>query len=228
MPPVITLITGTYNQPKRLLECAESVLKQTRGDWHWWIVLNGQHPDVVEAVRQVHQMDTTRISPFILPVSDQERQREYIPAKICNGFFPLVYTKYFAWLSDDDLLEPCFCEALIEPLERNPDWDIAYGRCLCVGEINQKPRWVGSDRNLGPGTGGGMPDCVIDGGQIVQTKRSYDALNGWKFPTCIKDSNHVDGIYMNQLAYDFVFHFVNVHVLTHRCTDRSSNQMGTA
>jgi hypothetical protein len=219
-----TFVTATYAKPYMLVEAAFSVFAQIRQDWEWWIVLNGPIPETEAVAYRLADMDS-RVKIFEEETSHERRFKEYMPAVIVNKYYPLIKTPFFSWFSDDDLLDACFVQQLAGFLEKNPDKDIVYGHCegIKVGGRGQwkRKKWILAKRPLGKGTGID-PDCKIDSGQIMQTKRSYNALNGYQLPTSWQNASHVDGIYMSRLARDFTFWPLGVRVVIHRNSHQST------
>lgn len=220
---LITVFTPTRNKAKYLIEAWHSLWNQSLKDWHWMVV--GNNPDISTLMTLA---DLSRHSPDLVTInldSDMEHEH-YAPAILMNRYFPKIQTKYFMFLADDDILEPAALELLVARLESNPTWDIVHGKCEIITEQPDgsyiHSGWMGGEADLGLGTGRG-PDCVIDGGQILQTKRSYDSLKGWQIPTIRETCGHVDGIYMAELAKHFTFHFMDWKVLTHRRTRFSTH-----
>lgn len=230
MKPSVTFVTGTYRQTYLLESAAQSVFAQTRGDWEWWIVMNGPtEPNRIVAERIA---EDPRVKLFEMPVEDTERHlirfpvqpeysnKVYYPAVIANQYYPKIETPFFTWFSDDDLLDARFVELLAGTLEVDGSKDVVYGGMEGFtvnerGDILYPVLNIPAKEKMGLGTGI-MPDCRIDSGQILQTKRSYDALGGYKIPETLDISWHSDGIYMNQLARSYTFWPVDARVLIHR------------
>ena len=226
----VTIVTATYNKPEFLREAADSVFAQTDPGWLWWIILDGADEPTRRLTTLLAEMDR-RIRVVDERTAESLRRAEYRPAVIINKFYPLVTTPYLCWLSDDDLWEPCFLSALCGKLRRHPKEDVAYGVCENIrqtGDAWRHKSWHPAERPLQPfgDAFGRMPDCRIDGGQIVHTRRVYAALDGWQLPTDFRNAGHVDGLFMNQLARRAVFRPVDRKVLTHRCTYLSRWQKG--
>jgi hypothetical protein len=217
MSAAVTFITASYAKGIFLAEAGYSVFSQTRPDWEWWIVLNGPNLETEAVAIRLADMDS-RVKLFYYPASEEERYKIYYPAAIANEYYPKVQTPYFTWLSDDDILEPCFIEALAGALEADPNKDVVFGTLEGVrldGGRSYTTGWILARNPIGRGTHV-SPDCVIDSGQILQTKRSYDALKGWQIPIGWDTAHHVDGIYMDKVARKFTFWPVGVKVITHR------------
>lgn len=228
--PDVTIVTATYNKPEFLREAADSVLAQTDPGWLWWIILDGADEETYRLTAVLAEIDR-RIRVVDERTTETLRHAEYRPAAIINKFYPLVTTPYLCWLSDDDLWEPCFLSALLGELKTHPDYDVVYGLCENIrqeGDLWRHKSWHPAERPPQPlgSAFDRMPDLRIDGGQIVHTRRIYDALEGWQLPTDFRHAGHVDGLFMNQLARRAAFMPVDRKVLTHRCTHLSRWQKG--
>lgn len=224
--PALTIITPTFNKGKYLRDAAHCVFMLTWWDWVWWIILdnaNEETKEVAFSIRDDPKM-CGKVKIFEETFPEAERFKECRPAAMINKYYPMVETKYLYWFSDDDLLDRSGIERLIGALESHPEWDIAHGRCVITHELKDGSYAVygelGGRSDIGLGTGI-MPLCQIDGGQILQTKRSYDRLGGWQLTTLMAHAAVVDGVYMNKLAEHFRFHYVDTPLLTHRRTKLS-------
>jgi len=218
MTASVTFVTATYNKGIILADAGFSVLGQSRPDWEWWIVLNGPDRATEAVAARFADMDK-RIKVFDFPTTVQTRREKYLPAVIANEYYPKVTTPYFTWLSDDDILDPLFIQVLAGALEANPYWDVVYGhlefmRCWDERSIVADYRWICAHSPIGMGTGI-SPDCRIDSGQILQTKRLWDMLGEYRIPEEWEYACHVDGIYMAHLAQYATFYPVDAKVLSH-------------
>lgn len=218
-----TIVTATYNKEEFFCDAIQTVLNQTRTYWRWWIILDGANFATTEMCLQLAHRDP-RVTLFKEDISYNQRHEIYRPSMLMNKYFPLITTEYFCWLSDDDLLEPNFLEVLGGLLDNNSSWDIVYGGCRVIEQIenNQwKPTYTFpteyknyNHRNL--------PCGHIDGGSILQTKKSYDFIKPWQFPT-LENHRIADGLYMNELAKKLEFHPAGLNLLIHRQTRLSEN-----
>lgn len=221
---VTTIITATYNKEEFFKDTIESVINQTRRDWRWWIILDGANEVTMEMCLSLTHRDL-RVTLFSEDVKFTERFKFYRPSMLMNKYFPLVTTDYLCWLSDDDILELDYLEILAGMLDKNQNWDITYGSCQVLEQI-KKSEWKSTitfpEHFNTVYNSNNLPCGHIDGGSIVQTKRSYARIKNWQFPT---DETHTisDGLYMNELAKNYTFHPANKKLLTHRQTYLSEN-----
>ena len=227
MKPIVTIFTPTYNKPAFFREAAKSILDQTIEDWRWWIVLDGADEETTSIAMQLAEGDS-RIVVFKEKV--ENRYEQYRPAVLVNKYFPLITTKYLCWHSDDDLKEPCCLEVLVNELERNPEFHVAYGLTYVYVQKGKKWSFQGvfpPDKSVrfGPASTE-SPDEKLDSGQFIQTKASWDRLN-YALPTGYGSAIHLDGVYLEQLARSFEFRFVDVVVQRCRATHLSENRRGS-
>jgi glycosyltransferase involved in cell wall biosynthesis len=219
-----TIVTSTYNKEEFFKDAIESVLNQTRPYWRWWIILDGANLATTELCLNLAHRDS-RVTLFKEDVLYNQRYNLYRPSMLMNKYFPLITTDYFCWLSDDDLFEPTFLEVLAGLLDSNSDWDVVYGGCQVIEQID-KNQWQPTHRfPIDFKTiynSNNLPCGHIDGGSILQTKKSYDVVKTWQFPT-LENHRLSDGLYMNELAKNFTFHPAGVKLLTHRQTRLSEN-----
>lgn len=221
-----TIVTATYNKEAYFPQAAESVFNQTRRDWRWWIILDGANERTSDYAFNLQHRDS-RVTVFVENVNFNERKQIYRPSMLMNKYFPLISTDYFCWLSDDDVMQPNYLESLAGALDNNSGWDVVFGWCDIINQVN-KTDWalhmyLGRYHFNKEYNENVLPMFLLDGGQILQTKKSYTALNGWQFPLEWVSGNACDGLYLNELAKQFTLHPINEHVLTHRRTFLSEN-----
>jgi hypothetical protein len=239
---IVTLFTPTRNKSEHLREAFSSLKQQTDSRWEWLIVLNEPDARTIAVARELSRFENVKyIHHKNCPQGEYgSLEGAYPPAVMINTYYPQIQTKYLMFLADDDLLEPDAIETLVGALEANPEWDVVYGKCEkwteCESVFHKNDRciehgsrwweptgWIGGGLDIGHGTGI-SPDCVLDGGQILQTKRSYSQMlqDDWQLPTGLSVCGHVDGIYMQRLAEFYRFHFIDKKILTHRITALST------
>lgn len=227
MKPSVTFITATYNKPLLLWEAAQSLFDQTRADWVWFVITNGPTKEM-EAVIDFMLKYDNRIKHFDEKIPADDRRNVYMPAYISNRYFPKVETPYFAWLSDDDLLSPRFVEALAGALDADSEKDIVYGHCRSVimhdnGTLRDVTVLL-ANAVIGAGTGI-SPNCRIDSGQMLQTKRSFESID-YRIPEDWHSGGCVDGLYMRILGFKYAFYPVDEWVVVHRRTSLSEFKRG--
>lgn len=221
---LVTIVTPTYNKPTYLFDAYNSLASQTIKYWEWMLILDIPIPETAKVAYEIANLDNR----VIIFDGKDHMTREYTKSKniarmswVINKYFPMIKTKYFAWLSDDDVLSPIFMESLLDAIGNRHD--ISYGVCHHFNE-EKSGEWkflMQTGHTLtkyGPNCPV-KPFCNIDGGQILQTTSSYRALD-WKAPeeNGSEVSRYLDGIYLNELSSKFEFVPVNDVVLIHRNT----------
>jgi glycosyltransferase involved in cell wall biosynthesis len=222
--PLVTIVTPTYNKAAYLKEAAESLFAQTFKNWVWWVVLNGADMATNRTVRMLEKTDL-RVTVFREFMTRDKRRMEYFPAVCLEKYYRRAQTQYLFWLSDDDLLFDTALERLVHALASKPERDVVYGNAVlkehrygAYVETGRMPATI----MMGPGN---SPDCQIDGGQILQTKRSFTGLwnTGYRIPKDWDNAHHSDGLYMHALSQIYPFYPVNADVVIHRRTPVSEN-----
>lgn len=221
---LVTIVTSTYNKPTHLFDAYNSLVNQTIKYWEWMLILDIPIPETAQSAYKIANLDS-RVTVFD---GKDHMTREYTKSKniarmswIINKYWPMVKTKYFAWLSDDDVFSPTFIESLLHAMGTRHD--VSYGICnhFDEDEYGDLKFLMQTGQHLtryGPNCPI-KPLCNIDGGQILQTTASYRALD-WKAPeeNSLEVSRYLDGIYLNELSAKFEFIPVNEVVLIHRNT----------
>lgn len=216
-------MTATYSRAKLpyLLEAAESVFSCGMDKWRWWLVLDGADAEIVEAALTLQERDE-RISVFQEEVLN--RKDLYRPAVLLNKYCPMMTSKYFYWLSDDDLIIPGGLPALVAA-----DADVSYGMADCWHPMHgvfweKYARLPAHQERFGPGN---SPSCKLDGGQVlVKVKAVRDLFAaGWRFPEKWINGNHsaCDAFFLEALANRHEFVRVAVDVVHHRATTVSES-----
>src|SRR5215831_6496580 len=102
MPPVVSIITPTYNRPARLRECVQTVLAQTFSDWEHIIIDDGSE---VPAEAVLGDFSDPRIR-----VIRQDHAGLWRLAKTCNLALENTRGEFIAILDDDDQWPNCKLE----------------------------------------------------------------------------------------------------------------------
>ncbi len=128
----ITILTPTLNRPLPALErCFASVNQQTLADWAHWVCSDGRHePPVEDLVRRGH---------------DHRRRYLHLPqlgghygAGVRAALTPEVRSPYVAFLDDDNLLFPKFCERMVAALEASPAAGFAVCQIVHAGPLHPR------------------------------------------------------------------------------------------
>jgi glycosyltransferase involved in cell wall biosynthesis len=138
----ITILTPTRNRPLPVVErCVASVNQQTFPGWEHLVCSDGpREPGVEELVRR-----------------GRDPRRRYLHLGEPRGHFgagaraalvPEVRSDYMAFLDDDNVLFPKFCERMVQALESRPDAGFAVCQIVHGGPLH--PRF-------------GLPPVVLHG-----------------------------------------------------------------
>lgn len=114
----------------------ESVRSQTFDDWELFVLDDGSTDGTYEIVSR-HEARDSRIRVI------RNERNSGLPARLINDAMRQARGVYFAFMFDDDLWYPDALRILIEGLDDNPDWAMAYGNVLFpyrddAGEIHRE------------------------------------------------------------------------------------------
>jgi glycosyltransferase involved in cell wall biosynthesis len=112
--PLVSVVTPVYNGAEYLVECIESVVNQTYGNWQYVIVDNCSTDDTLEIARSYEARDprirVVAANVFVGPIENQNRAvREISPE-----------SKYTKVLHADDWLFPECLARMVDLAESNP------------------------------------------------------------------------------------------------------------
>jgi glycosyltransferase involved in cell wall biosynthesis len=182
----ITIVTPTLNRPLPVVErCIASVNQQTLVGWEHIICSDGQPESAVEElVRRGH--DGRRCYTHVSPA------RGHFGAGVRAAVLPEVRSPFVAFLDDDNLLFPRFCERMIGALEAHPEAGFAICQIVHAGPLH--PRFGAPPallRGVPPVTGN------IDTLQVVARTEAIQKV-GW-----VLDGYGSDGATYERLAAAF-------------------------
>jgi len=125
-PPLVSIVTPTYNMADRLPRCVESVSTQT-------------YPRIQHVVVDGASVDGTReylaSQPHLKWVSEPDKGQ----SDALNKGFAMADGEIVTWLNADDILLPGAVAAVVDALRSHPDAEWVYGD-LEVRRGNE--RWV--------------------------------------------------------------------------------------
>jgi glycosyltransferase involved in cell wall biosynthesis len=128
----ITILTPTLNRPLRVLErCMASVNQQTVADWEHVVCSDGRHEPGVEAI--VARAYDRRRRYLHLPET-----RGHFGAGVRGALLPAVVSRYVAFLDDDNLLFPRFCERMVAALAAHPHAGFAICQIVHAGPLHPR------------------------------------------------------------------------------------------
>jgi hypothetical protein len=137
--PTVSILIPTYNRPKWLARCVDSIIAQTIPSWE--VVIGDHSPASGPGDSWVKLMDDPRVTYYHEKLIGEPGPKQVVP--MVNAIAGIATGEAFMCIGDDDTLAPDALEWLTNALLKNdrPKW--AYGKCLFV-DAKGKP------------TGGGM------------------------------------------------------------------------
>lgn len=125
-PPLVTIVTPSYNQARFLKRTIESVLHQTYPHIEYIVVDGGSRDGSVDILRSYGNRFTW--------VSEPDRGQ----AHAINKGFARSRGEIRAYLNSDDVLMPDAVEKVVNYFIKHPDWDMVYGRALYIDEADRE------------------------------------------------------------------------------------------
>lgn len=229
--PKVSVFLPSFNKHVFCLEAIRSVLAQDDPRWELWIMENSTDGFTRGAIRENIPVDRDpRIIYEEIDVPLEVRQTTYVTPWLLNKYYAHAQGDIIAYISDDDLFTPATFGRVARYFDAHPECDVAYfglrvSRASQAGEGIDGP-WANEiPAILTRGKGGETRyvDCQIDGGQIVHRPRALEAISKpWFQEGKGADASHCDGLFMDKLAQEFLFHPLDFHGATHRITALST------
>jgi GT2 family glycosyltransferase len=133
VPPLVTIVTPSYNQGSFLRRTIESALRQTYPHIEYLVVDGGSTDESVSIL--------CSYSSRFWWVSEPDRGQ----AHALNKGFARARGTICSYLNSDDVLLPRAVETVVAYLQQHPEWQMVYGRATLIDEQN---RSVGTYRTL--------------------------------------------------------------------------------
>ena len=135
---------------------------------------------------------------------------------------------YISWLSDDDILYPCYAEFLGEYLDRFKCCGSVYGfsnHVIVQPDGTRKSfRILPTDCTVRTFRKDCLPGGIIDGGQVMVRKTTLDAVGYPYTPEGIQADNRInDAILINKIASVAPMHGIGEYVMENRTTPKSAH-----
>ncbi len=121
--PAVSICIPTYKRPELLKLAVKSCLAQTFTDFE--IIIGDDSPDS----QSEETIDPLRATQSIRYFRNSPRAGQ---AKNVNQLFAQAQGEFLVLLHDDDILQPNALEALIRPLQQNPDLVASFGKQLVI------------------------------------------------------------------------------------------------
>jgi glycosyltransferase involved in cell wall biosynthesis len=131
-PPLISLVTPSYNQGHFIERTICSVLDQEYPNLEYFIQDGGSTDETVDVLKRYQGQLTGWIS------EQDDGQSQAI-----NRGFHRTRGEIMGWLNSDDLLLPGSLTRVADFFERHPDVDVVYGDRLLIDENDMEiGRWI--------------------------------------------------------------------------------------
>jgi glycosyltransferase involved in cell wall biosynthesis len=122
-PPLITIVTPSYNQSRYLEQTILSVLQQDYPDIEYFVIDGGSTDSSLEIIKKYEN----QLSGW---VSEKDRGQ----AEAINKGFQRASGEYIAWLNSDDTYQPGALRNAIETFQKYPEAGLVYGNVLSIDE----------------------------------------------------------------------------------------------
>lgn len=129
MPPLVSVVTPSFNQAKFLEQTLCSVLEQDYPELEYFVVDGGSQDGSLEIIHKY----SDRLCGW---VSEPDQGQGYA---IQKGF-AWAKGKYIAWLNSDDYYLPGMLQKAVAALEDNPDLGLVYGNVQAVDENGKQTK----------------------------------------------------------------------------------------
>lgn len=163
--PRVSIVMPVYNGEQYLKESIESILSQTFQDWELWLVNDcstDSSPQIME--------EYTKRDPRVHMLSNLENQK--LPRTLNIGFRH-AGGEYLTWTSDDNRYKESAIERMVQALEENPSYGMAYSSMEYLQEdgITLTPPTVDLSRICVEDPIGA---CFLYRREILETVGEYD------------------------------------------------------
>ncbi|MDQ3005758.1 MAG: glycosyltransferase [Chloroflexota bacterium] len=126
LPPLVSIITPSFNQAPYLEETIQSVLSQDHPRLEYMIVDGGSTDGTVEIIKKYEQKLAWWVS---------EKDKGQTDA--INKGFARASGEMLAWINSDDSYEPGAVSAAVKYLHENPEVGMVYGDCNFINEAGR-------------------------------------------------------------------------------------------
>ena len=133
--PKVSVIVPTYNRPELLERALQSVVAQTLEDFEI-IVVNDCGVALEETLSKYDKIVYVEKN-----MNSGASASRNLALKIARG-------KYINFLDDDDYFYPNHLQTLVDVLEQNEQYKVAYSNCLCATQKFMDGKWVTTHANL--------------------------------------------------------------------------------
>jgi glycosyltransferase involved in cell wall biosynthesis len=156
MPPLVSIVTPSYNQGRFLRRTIDSVLGQDYPRIEYLVLDGGSSDDSADILRRYGQRFFWR------------SQRDAGQSDAINQGLRQARGDILAWLNSDDVLQPGAVSSVVAHFRNHPDWDLLYGNAHCIDE---------NDRVLGA-----YPTAPYDFDRLLQSCCICQPAAFWRRP----------------------------------------------
>jgi hypothetical protein len=129
-PPLVTIVTPSYNQAAYLGQTIRSVLSQDYPALEYFVVDGASTDGSLEIIRQ----NADRLAWW---VSEHDSGQ----AEAINKGLQRASGRYVAWLNSDDLYLPGAFQAAVSALEQQPQLGMVFGDALSINASGEPTHW---------------------------------------------------------------------------------------
>lgn len=122
-PPIVSVITPTYNRAELLKETVGSILNQTFEDFEYIVVDDGSTDDTSKV-----------LSSFRDPRMRVIKQSNQGEVSAINRAWSSARGRFVAIVSSDDPMLPLWLDAMVAALDGNPDATVAYPDWIMIDD----------------------------------------------------------------------------------------------
>jgi glycosyltransferase involved in cell wall biosynthesis len=126
MPPLVSIVTPSYNQASFLETTIQSVLSQDYPDLEYMVVDGGSTDGSVEIIRNYADKLAWWVS-----------EKDHGQAEAINKGMGRARGEIVAWLNSDDLYLPGAVSAAVQCLAERPECSLVFGDILAINELGE-------------------------------------------------------------------------------------------
>ena len=131
-PPVISIVTPSFEQGAYIAETLQSVLSQSYPNLEYFVQDGGSSDETVSILKQYE----ARLSGWFSGSDAGQTQA-------INRGFAKTKGEIMGWLNSDDLLLPYALHRVAEYFNNHPDVDVVYGNRLLIDDTSKEiGRWI--------------------------------------------------------------------------------------
>ncbi|MBC6497384.1 MAG: glycosyltransferase [Alphaproteobacteria bacterium GM7ARS4] len=136
-PPLISVVTPTYNRSRLLTSAIESIQQQTFTNWEL-IIIDDASSDETDAVVRAMLKKDARLRYY-------RQEQNQGPAAARNRAFHLAQGSFIAFQDDDDISMPHRLKTQIDVFRHNPALDLIAPYLQCLKGDTLTPQRLGTD-----------------------------------------------------------------------------------